>query len=56
MRKARNAALDPQRTPESAPPERARSARAAAESIRKMRKGRKLGGIATNELIEEGRR
>jgi len=56
MRKGRNAALDSQQIPESPLPERARWARVAAERIRKMRKGRQLGGIAIKELIEEGRR
>jgi prevent-host-death family protein len=41
--------------PEPAADNRER-ARAAAERIRKMRKGRTLGGLKIKDLIEEGRR
>jgi hypothetical protein len=55
MRKARDGAPDFQRKQRPSEPQ-AVQARAAAQRIRGMRKGRKLGEIKIKELIDEGRR
>jgi hypothetical protein len=55
MRSGREGALESEQAQRPSSPQRAQS-RAAAERIRKMREGKRLGGISIKEMIAEGRR